>query len=73
MTHDLPVPMSATEGWSTAESDIGLGEKLTNVDGNEVNPVTGQIREMEPDAPEEEMTEEEKEREAERLFILFER
>ncbi|KAL8781328.1 MAG: hypothetical protein Q9194_000419 [Teloschistes cf. exilis] len=73
MTHDLPVPMSATEGWSTGESDITLREKLTNVDGNEVNPVTGQIREVESETPEEEMTEEEKEREAERLFVLFER
>ena len=38
-----------------------------------VNPVTGQFldRERHPDVPE--MTEEEKEREAERLFVLFER
>ncbi|KAL8674338.1 MAG: hypothetical protein Q9168_001267 [Polycauliona sp. 1 TL-2023] len=72
MTHDLPVPANATEGWST-EGDGDLGEKLTSVDGKEINPVTGQIREMEPEASEEEMTEEEKEREAERLFVLFER
>ncbi|KAL8854268.1 MAG: hypothetical protein Q9221_000982 [Calogaya cf. arnoldii] len=73
MTHDLPVPASATEGWSTGQNGGDLGEKLTSVDGKEINPVTGQIREMEPEAPEEEMTEEEKEREAERLFVLFER
>ncbi|KAI4133420.1 MAG: hypothetical protein LQ338_000156 [Usnochroma carphineum] len=73
MTHDLPVPATATEGWSTGASGGDLGEKLTNVDGKEVNPVTGQIREMEPEASGEEMTEEEKEREAERLFVLFER
>ncbi|KAL8700521.1 MAG: hypothetical protein Q9224_000926 [Gallowayella concinna] len=73
MTHDLPVPASATEGWSTESSGGDLGEKLISVDGKEINPVTGQIREMEPEAPEEEMTEEEKEREAERLFVLFER
>lgn len=74
MTHDLPVPASAREGWST-ETNGGedLGEKITSVDGREINPVTGQIREMEPEALEEEMTEEEKEREAERLFVLFER
>ncbi|KAL8695436.1 MAG: hypothetical protein Q9218_000014 [Villophora microphyllina] len=73
MTHDLPVPASATEGWSTGESAGDVGEKLTNVDGKEINPVTGQMREMEPGAPDVEMTEEEKEREAERLFVLFER
>ncbi|KAL8871866.1 MAG: hypothetical protein Q9174_002394 [Haloplaca sp. 1 TL-2023] len=73
MTHDLPVPATAAEGWSTGQTDGDPGEKLTNVDGKEVNPVTGQIRDMEPAAPEDEMTEEEKEREAERLFVLFER
>ena len=73
MTHDLPVPATAAEGWSTGQSDVDLGDGLTNVEGKEINPVTGQIREMEPKAPEEEMTEEEKEREAERLFVLFER
>ncbi|KAL8927823.1 MAG: hypothetical protein Q9172_001196 [Xanthocarpia lactea] len=73
MTHDLQVPTSATEGWSTGQSGGDLGERLTSVDGKEINPVTGQIREMEPDVTEEEMTEEEKEREAERLFVLFER
>ncbi|KAL8942060.1 MAG: hypothetical protein Q9216_001872 [Gyalolechia sp. 2 TL-2023] len=73
MTHDLPVPASATEGWSTAHEAGDPGEILTNVNGKEINPVTGQIREMEPEVPGEEMTEEEKEREAERLFVLFER
>ncbi|KAI4206457.1 MAG: hypothetical protein LQ346_001083 [Caloplaca aetnensis] len=73
MTHDLPVPASATEGWSTARGNGDLGEKLTSVDGKEINPVTGQIRETEPEASGQEMTEEEKEKEAERLFILFER
>ncbi|KAL8993398.1 MAG: hypothetical protein Q9169_006376 [Polycauliona sp. 2 TL-2023] len=73
MTHDLPVPASATEGWSTGQGDGDLGQNLTNVDGKEINPVTGQIRELEPEVSEEEMTEEEKEREAEKLFVLFER
>ncbi|KAL9605154.1 MAG: hypothetical protein Q9219_000088 [cf. Caloplaca sp. 3 TL-2023] len=73
MTHDLPVPANATEGWSTGQGVGDVGEKLTSVDGKEINPVTGQIKEMEPEVPGEEMTEEEKEREAERLFVLFER
>ena len=73
----MPVPQNAMEAWST-ESGEGErevqdpGERVTNVDGVEINPVTGQRRDME-NASEVDMTEEEKEREAERLFILFER
>ena len=79
MTHDLPVPQNATEAWSMRDDDDqeGLvkdpGEILTNVDGVEINPVTGQRKDMEPQLPEVEMTNEEKEREAEKLFVLFER
>ena len=77
MTHDLPVPENALEGWSTSASgENGTedpGEKVTNVDGKEINPVTGQRRDMEPPAPGPEMTDAEKEREAEKLFVLFER
>ena len=76
MTHDLPIPANATEGWSTGqdgEQAEDIAEKVTNVDGNEINPVTGQRRDMEPVDTGPEMTDEEKEREAERLFVLFER
>ena len=78
MTHDLPVPENALEAWSTdSQSSLGHvedpGEKVTNVNGVEINPVTGQRRDMEPAGLEIEMTDEEKEREAERLFVLFER
>lgn len=72
MTHDLHVPENAMEGYSTGDGG-DPGEKVTTVDGKEINPVTGQIKEMEPKDVGEEMTEEEKEREAERLFVLFER
>lgn len=72
MTHDLHVPENAMEGYSTGDGG-DLGEKVTKVDGKEINPVTGQIKAMEPKDVGEEMTEEEKEREAERLFVLFER
>lgn len=41
--------------------------------GHEVNPVTGQWRDAESVDGVPEMTDEEKEREAERLFVLFER
>ncbi|KAL9111733.1 MAG: hypothetical protein Q9187_007874, partial [Circinaria calcarea] len=78
MTHDLPVPENALEAWSTdSHSSQGQvedpGEKVTNVNGVEINPITGQRRDMEPAGLEMEMTDEEKEREAERLFVLFER
>jgi hypothetical protein len=66
MTHNLPVP----------ENTMGRedpGAKLTSVDGREINPITGQRRDMEPEDELPEMTDEEKEREAERLFVLFER
>ena len=42
-------------------------------EGIPVNPITGQRLDKEEHVPEEPMTEEEKEREAERLFVLFER
>ena len=50
-----------------------LGEKMTKVNGQEINPITGQRRDMEPEDALPEMTDEEKEREAEKLFVLFER
>lgn len=64
MTHSIPVPENAT-------SDSAKG--FTTVDGEDINPITGQRRDREPvdDLPE--MTDEEKEQEAERLFVLFER
>ncbi|KAK8110840.1 guanine nucleotide exchange factor [Apiospora kogelbergensis] len=57
---NLPIPQNAQEAFA-------------NAGGREVNPITGQFLDSEkhPEMPE--MTEEEKEREAERLFVLFER
>jgi hypothetical protein len=68
MTHDMPIPENAMEAFSTNPDG-----SATNVGGHEVNPITGQRRDKEiaDDGPE--MTQEEKEREAERLFVLFER
>ncbi|MCJ1477990.1 hypothetical protein MMC13_006665 [Lambiella insularis] len=79
LTHDLPVPENALEAWSTnADDDTEAllqdpGERVTNINGVEINPVTGQRRDKEPLDSGAEMTQEEKEREAERLFVLFER
>jgi len=64
MTHSLPVPENASGD---------PRERVTTVDGQEINPITGQRRDMEPEDPLPEMTDEEKEQEAERLFVLFER
>lgn len=62
--NNIPIPESATDAYDNANSSDGR---------NPVNPITGQFLESEnqPELPE--MTGEEKEREAERLFVLFER
>lgn len=68
MSHNIKVPQSAMKANSTSSS--------TDVHADtDVNPITGQRLNAESrDAPNtKEMTEEEKEREAERLFVLFER
>lgn len=63
--NNIPVPKNAADG-SAGTSAGGSGRA--------VNPITGQFldREVVPDEGPE-MTQEEKEREAERLFVLFER
>lgn len=70
MSHNIDIPANAAEAGSIA-SDGDFEESL------DVNPVTGQRRSAEkqdkPQENEEKMTQEEKEREAERLFVLFER
>ena len=64
MTHNIPMPPNAAPD---------SGERMTTVDGQAINPITGQRRDMEPEDPLPAMTDEEREREAERLFVLFER
>lgn len=64
MSNNIAVPESATDAWSTSGKN---GEQ------EDINPVTGQRRSAESGSTEPEMTQEEKEREAERLFVLFER
>ena len=70
MTHNLPVPDKALKDEDEGEDP---GGRLTTIDGKEINPVTGQRRDMEPQDEGPEMTDEEKEREAEKLFVLFEK
>ncbi|KAI9171858.1 Synembryn-like protein C3E7.04c [Paramyrothecium foliicola] len=62
--NNVAIPASASEAYST--SDGTGGEKP-------VNPITGQFLDNEKHPEEKELTQEEKEREAERLFVLFER
>lgn len=64
MTHDMPIPESAKDAFSTGKP----GD-----DKSTVNPVTGQRTDAEPQEAGPDMTQEEKEGEAERLFVLFER
>lgn len=62
LSNNIQMPENAMEAHATAETD-----------GIPVNPITGQRLDAEEPSREEPMTEEEKEREAERLFVLFER
>lgn len=47
------------------------GAPAMTTDGVPINPITGVAQKQEPAAPE--MSDEEKEREAEKLFVLFDR
>ncbi|KAB8299012.1 hypothetical protein EYC80_001144 [Monilinia laxa] len=71
--HNVPVPENAFEAWST-ENGNGHGKTRPSHDsGKAVNPITGQLLEAETNINVPEMSQAEKEREAERLFVLFER
>lgn len=61
MSHDIQVPQSARETRGDDASAVPI------------NPITGQRLDKEPVGEEPEMTMEEKEREAEKLFVLFDR
>lgn len=76
MSHDIPAPEFSLKRDPLDAAGGGSenpGETLTRVDGQEINPITGQRTDMEPVDTGPEMTDTEKEREAERLFVLFER
>ena len=75
----MPIPGTADASNTTQKhkasnvASSGKDEKDDNDNLVEVNPVTGQRRDKEPQVDLPEMSDEEKEREAERLFVLFER
>lgn len=62
MSNNIPIPENAMQASATGP-----------VESVPVNPITGQRLDREEPVEEEPMTEEEREREAERLFVLFER
>ena len=59
------------KGIMSAPPASGHGPPATTPDGTPINPITGVAQKQED--PEPQMTEEEKEREAEKLFVLFDR
>ncbi len=75
MSHYIPAPdiLSRRDNLEADSDTEDPGETLTHVNGQEINPITGQRKDMEPVDKGPEMTDSEKEREAERLFVLFER
>lgn len=56
-----------------AEGGNSKNSTKAGTESFEVDPITGQGRDIEPKLHMQAMTDEEKEREAERLFVLFER
>lgn len=70
--HNVPIPENALEAWSTSDSESSR-PRGSNDSSQPINPITGQTLESEPLIDMPEMTQEEKEREAEKLFVLFER
>jgi hypothetical protein len=63
MSHNIPMPEEEMKKHASAQAESGIP----------VNPITGQRLDREEHVETEPMTQEEKEMEAERLFVLFER
>ncbi|KAK7517938.1 guanine nucleotide exchange factor [Phyllosticta citriasiana] len=72
LSHNIAIPENAMEAFSNQGQHEEDGQDETSK-GSAVNPITGQRYEDEEPSTEPGMTMEEKEREAERLFVLFER
>ncbi|KAG9249096.1 guanine nucleotide exchange factor [Calycina marina] len=71
-SHNIPIPENAAEAWSTSDSGSSR-PRASNDSSKPVNPITGQHLDAEQVVELPEMTQEEKENEAERLYVLFER
>ncbi|KAH8588702.1 guanine nucleotide exchange factor [Bisporella sp. PMI_857] len=72
-SHNVPIPENALEAWSTNNSESSQPRASDDSSSKPFNPITGQHLESEPDIKMPQMSQAEKEREAERLFVLFER
>lgn len=68
--HNVPIPENALDAFGTTGSDGGSSFSLHE---RQINPITGQAVDFESKFDGPEMTQVEKEREAERLMVLFER
>ncbi|KAB8265289.1 guanine nucleotide exchange factor [Aspergillus pseudonomiae] len=66
-------PVAGEETGQNIQGDSSAIPAIEHMAEGEINPVTGQRRDMETPQNTPEMTMEEKEREAERLFVLFQR
>lgn len=74
--HKISVPENALEAWSTSDSDSTHARASQDSKQDllgRINPITGQFIDHEAEVEMPDMTDEEKEREAEKLFVLFER
>ena len=71
-THNIPMPENALEAYSTTDSDSNP-TRNSQESSEPINPITGQTLKSEAKVELPEMTEEEKEQEAEKLFVLFDR
>jgi hypothetical protein len=67
--HNVPIPENAMEGYSNSSEDASSSTSSRTP----INPITGQRLDSESKFDGPEMTQAEKEREAEKLMVLFER
>ena len=68
--HNVPIPENALEPWSTSGGESSHPRDSQD-SSKPINPITGQLLEFEPPVEDLKMTQEEKEWEAERLFVLL--
>ena len=68
--HNVPIPENTLDAFSTTDSDGGSSSSMHE---KQINPITGQALDFESKFDGPEMTQAEKEREAERLMVLFDR
>jgi hypothetical protein len=71
--HNIKLPENALERSLSTDGSESSQTRVSNEGSIPVNPITGQTLESEPVVELPPMTQAEKEREAERLFVLFER